>query len=415
MKTLTVVVLLALPSVARAQTYSLADCVRMSRTSSLEAARGGLEEKRALAARHEAVRSRLPQLVGAGKFTRSDDDTTNLPDDNAAVLRLEQNLTPFSPDWVRGQQRSAEARAAAFGAAASAQDAGLAVKQLYFSILREEDSVRSLDQIETHLKSLLDTVLPKFTIGRVAAFDPVKVRVALSDLARLRDQTRAQLRGDRFALSQALGLEGDAWVLKPLSAEPKLFDEALAPGSAMNNPTLDQLTAQIEAARLGVKAVERARAPDLTAYADYGYTGQAARDTNKGWTLSAAVRVPIFNWGRITAQAAQERASADLAGNALETERRKIASDLVSTMAGAKAHLADRARLNALLPDVRDAARASVERYRRGGTGILEVSDAVNLWLQTMVNERAAYYGYLSDLARMERLTGGAVKIAYED
>ncbi|MFI5362088.1 MAG: TolC family protein [Elusimicrobiota bacterium] len=399
---------------AGAATLTLSDCVKLAQARSPVAVRGALEESRALAARDDSRRARLPQLVGDGKLTRSDDATTNLPDDNRGLVRLEQNMTPWSPEWVRGRQREAEARAAGFGRVESAQDAELAVKALYFSILREEDSVRALDQIERELKDLLDTVLPKFTVGRVAAFDPVKVRVALSDLARTRELLQASLRGDRTALAQALGLDGsDGWELSPLSATPELGDEAAAPRGLLDNPTLEALSEQLRAAEFGLSAVRRARAGDLSGSADYGYTGQSTSGMIRGWSVSAALRIPIFDWGRITAQTAAESTAVGLARNTLEAERQKTTADLIETLATARAHRADQGRLTALLPDVKETALASVARYRRGGAGILEVSDAVNLWLQTLLNERAAFYGYLSDLARLERLTGGRVKVAY--
>ena len=322
-------------SAAGAATLSLADCLKLAEARSPVAMRGALEESRALAVRDDSKRARLPLLVGDGKLTRSDDALTNLPDDNRGLLRLEQSLAPWSPEWVRGRQREAEARAAGFGRVESLQDADLAVKALYFAILREEDSIRALDRIERELKTLLD------------------------------------------------------------------------------NPTLEALSEQIRASQFGLSAAKRARAGDLSGAADYGYTGQSTSGMTRSWSVSAALRIPIFDWGRITAQAASESAAVGQARNSLEAERQKATADLIGTLATAAAHRADQTRLTALLPDVRETALASVARYRRGGTGILEVSDAVNLWLQTLLNERAAYYGYLSDLARLERLTGGRVKVAY--
>ncbi|HEX4046374.1 MAG TPA: TolC family protein, partial [Elusimicrobiota bacterium] len=245
-------------------------------------------------------------------------------------------------------------------------------------------------------------------------FDPVKVRVALSDLARTRELLQASRRGDRTALAEALGLDGaEGWTLAPLSATPELVDDAAASRALLDNPTLEALAEQIRAAEFGVSAARRARAGDLSGAVDAGYTGQSTSGMTRGWSVSAALRIPLFDWGRITAQTAAEKAAAGLARNSLEAERQRAAADLVETLATARAHRDDQLRLKALLPDVKATALASVDRYRRGGTSILEVGDAVDLWLQTLLNERAAYYDYLTDLARLERLTGGRVKAAY--
>ena len=108
----------------------------------------------------------------------------------------------------------------------------------------------------------------------------------------------------------------------------------------------------------------------------------------------------------ISAQVAQGRATEQLAENRLVVERQRIATELVSAWSLARAHYSDEKRLNALLSDVHRAAVVSVDRYRHGGLGILETSDSINLWVQTLLNERGAYYSYLADLARLDRLQG---------
>ncbi len=72
----------------------------------------------------------------------------------------------------------------------------------------------------------------------------------------------------------------------------------------------------------------------------------------------------------------------------------------------AEAHLRDQKRLQTLAASVQKASLVSIQRYRQGAIGIVEVSDALNLWSQNLLNERSAYYNYLLDLAKWERLMG---------
>ncbi len=80
--------------------------------------------------------------------------------------------------------------------------------------------------------------------------------------------------------------------------------------------------------------------------------------------------------------------------------------DLAQTRALANAHLSDFNALKELSPQTHEAATTAISRYRQGAMGILEVSDAINLWLQSLLNETTAYYAYLSDLAKIERIVG---------
>jgi outer membrane protein TolC len=119
-----------------------------------------------------------------------------------------------------------------------------------------------------------------------------------------------------------------------------------------------------------------------------------------------AARLPLFDWGLISAQVDQQAARASWSRNQFELEKQKTLADLLEIHAHAAAQLADRERLQELLPDLQQTALASIDRYKTGGSGILETTDAINLWVQTLLNERLAYYTYLMDLAQLKRLTG---------
>lgn len=103
-----------------------------------------------------------------------------------------------------------------------------------------------------------------------------------------------------------------------------------------------------------------------------------------------------------------------MAQNALETQRQQLSSQLLQVQATAKAYQEDQKRLEGLLPEAEQASHAAVKQYRLGAMGIVETTDAVNLWLTTSLNERNAYYSYLSSLSQLERLTGGKWMVKYE-
>ncbi|MDE2144258.1 MAG: hypothetical protein KGJ84_17760 [Elusimicrobia bacterium] len=122
--------LICLSPCARAEILSLADCLTRARARSVQSVQAALAEGRAKAARAEAGAGLRPQLLLNGRLTRSDDASTNLPDDNNGTLRLQQSLDPLAPEWVQADQRAAEARAAEFARVETAADVDLQVKQL---------------------------------------------------------------------------------------------------------------------------------------------------------------------------------------------------------------------------------------------------------------------------------------------
>jgi outer membrane protein TolC len=276
------------------------------------------------------------------------------------------------------------------------------VKQLYFSILRDEDAAKDFLDVESELKRLQETIIPKYSIGRVPPFDLVKVKSAMADLQRTDGVTRAQLIGERKQLAEILGISDLS--TEPIDSVPTVPDATEQNFSA--NPTLQSLSEEIAASQFGVKAAKASRLPEFTGALEYGRSGQTSDTTSLGWDISAGAKLSLFNWGQISSQIAQEKSSANLARNKLQIEEQNVRVDLAQTKALAKAHLADFRTLKELLPQTHESAKAATSRYSRGATGILEASDAIDLWLQSLLNERSAYYAYLSDLAKIERLIG---------
>ena len=398
---------------AYALPLTLRDCLQQAQLHSLQSVQSLVNEEKAKAAYEETSRARLPQLVGVANYEKSDDPVTQLPDANKVVARLEQSGFPFSPAWARGNQRQYEWRAATLAKLESTQDVAFLVKQLYFSILREKDAIERLRQVEGQLGRLLGSVIPRYTIGRAPPFDLIKIRTSVSDLQRTQELTQAQLASDQSTLAQIIGVPANsALELTIVTKMPELGEIAPSQLRLSDNPSLQVLEQQFLASRMGVTAARYGRVPSLIGSLEYGYSGQTADNLSLGWTVAVGLRLTVFDWGIVSAQVNQELANVSLAENRLEVERQKAISDLIQTHALANAHLSDQKRLSSLGNESRQAALISIDRYRRGGAGILETTDAVSLWIQTLLNERSAYYAYLTDLAKIDRLQGSKL---YED
>ncbi|MDE2512029.1 MAG: TolC family protein [Elusimicrobia bacterium] len=400
---------------ALAAPLTLAQCLTRARSRSTQAVQAALAEGRAKAAHAEAVAGLRPQLLINGRLTRSDDASTNLPDDNNATLRLQQSLDPLAPEWAQADQRAAEARAAELSRVETSADVDLQIKQLYFSILQDQDAVASIQKVSEETKKLLDNVLPKFEMGRAPAFDPVKVRLSLADLSLARGLAQSRLDGERETLAMAVGLADSP----DLDLAPVLVDTSdaatdLSTSAVQGNPTFGTLEQEVRAAELGLTAARRARWPDLTGALEYGYADYTTSGMSRGWAATLNLSMPLYDWGRISAQISRQDGAVREANNRLEARRQEASAQIVRALGEAAAHARDQRALAAILPDVRQAALIEVQRYRLGAAGILEATDAVNLWLNTLLQERASYYSLLADQATLERLTGGRFTAAYD-
>ncbi len=271
---------------------SLSDCLKLAQQKSPQVIEGVLNESKAKAAYLEGRSGRAPWLLGVGSYDKSDDPSTQLPDANKAVLRLEQNGYPMGTDWIRTHQREAEFRAASFSRIESQQDIALLVKQLYFGILRDGDAVKNFQDVESELKRLQQTIIPKYSIGRTPPFDLVKVKSAIADIERADGLTRAQLTGETRQLAQIIG-EEDIFP-KPLQSVPPIPDNS-AFENLSSNPTLLSRIEQVRASEFGIKAARAGRLPELTAGLEYGHSGPTSDSTSLGWDISEGAKLSLFN------------------------------------------------------------------------------------------------------------------------
>jgi outer membrane protein TolC len=410
-------IFLFFPLISAQAELSLEDCLRRVNQGSVQIAQSEVNVARAKAAVHEVQSQKLPQLLGQANLYKSYDLVNQATDANKAVIRVEQSAFPFfGPVWPTATQRSRELETAEIAKVESEQDVRVLVKQLYFSILRDRDSIERMKEIEKDLASLLDRSLPHYNFGAAHSFDSVKIRSTKYDLVRARALLEAQLIFEISELSQIISVSNsEAANLRPIKNLPSLPPvERIRSLSLATNPTVLLNEKQIQASSASVRAAEFARIPSLSAFYEVGSLGQTLNTMYKGWDAGVQFRLVIFDWGLISSQVSQAEAQVQLSEKKRQADLERNESAISQAHALAEAHLLDRTNLNGILAETRRTALDSRERYRHAGIGIIELTDAINLWLQTTLNERAAYYGYLTDFANLERLAGEGLKVNYE-
>ncbi|HXT00753.1 MAG TPA: TolC family protein [Elusimicrobiota bacterium] len=399
--------LLAAPALG--EPLTLADCLSRAEDSSVQYSQARLQSEQAAQAAREARALLLPQVTAQGTYDKSDDQATQLPDANKAVVHADQPLTPFSGEWTAARQRVLERTAAEREQLQALRDVQRRVRQLYFGILQARAAIASSDEVRGQLEKLLNAVLPRYTMGRAPSFDVVKVRAALSDLEKARADQQARLVGQSAELAQTLALDATAPLeLSAPTSEPPVPGDEQVVASLLANPGLQALTDRARAARVAIQAARWSRLPQLVGSAEYGWTGQTAPEATLGWDLALSVRLPLIDWGAVSARVRQRRSAEGLAKAGYEVERQTLVSQALESRVRAENDLATAHRLRRLLPDTKQAAAAEVDRYRRGAATILEATEGINLWLGMSLDERAAYYSYLSDLADLSWAGGRA-------
>src|SRR5206468_6024590 len=134
---------------------------------SVQIAQSGLNIARARGAMTEVESQKLPIVVGQANLLRSYDLYSQSNDANKAVVRVEQNSFPLlGPIWPQATQRKREVEAAEITKVESEQDVRLLVTQLYFEILRDEESIARIKIVESEFSKLVETSIPRYNFGK---------------------------------------------------------------------------------------------------------------------------------------------------------------------------------------------------------------------------------------------------------
>lgn len=254
--------------------------------------------------------------------------------------------------------------------------------------------------------------------GEVAHSDVIKAQLTANDTQRaLRD---AQLEMDRSHLelavlifpnfNQDFSTVDDLRLPPPLPAMQELEEQAKT-----KNPELYAAMQAANAAGLEVLAAKAAYLPTLTLDYFYGidanhfavYTPSPDGPArNLGYSASATLNIPIWNWGATKSKVRQSELRREQAQIELSAAQRKLIADLKSFYAeaeGAKIQLD-------LLQQSADLAAESVRltnlRYQAGEATALEVVDAQNSLVTARNNYDDGEARYRLAIANLQTLTG---------
>jgi len=253
--------------------------------------------------------------------------------------------------------------------------------------------------------------------GEVAHADVIKAQLQANDATRaLRE---AQLAMDRnhielavlvFAdFNQDFSTVDDLRLPPPLPAIQEVEQQAKT-----KNPDLYAAMQTLRAAKYAVLSSRAAYLPTLTLDYFYGIDASHFVNTptpdgpirNLGYSASATLNIPIWNWGATHSKVRQTELQRDLAETQLSAAQRKLLAELKTLYAEA-----DAARIElGVLAQSADLAAESVRltnlRYQAGEATALEVVDAQNSLVAARNNFDDGEARYRLAIANLQTLTG---------
>ena len=260
------------------------------------------------------------------------------------------------------------------------QDTVAEVETAYFMVLAARAQQAAQAEQEAALRASFDAVELRVRGGLAARADQLRARAALSEATLARQLAERDIAKAEAMLKQAAGIEQTRGLLLDWETTPPpaldaatLLAELLAEAE-QQRPDLRALQAAAASARTEAERARAARWPSLSLAASGGRTYFLEDERTPSTTYSVGVNlsVPLFDGGRLAAQARAAERDAERLQAEAESQRSQVALAVTAAYHDVR-HAQDQREGVALQFDsASESAQAAEARYRAGVGSLLE-------------------------------------------
>jgi len=287
------------------------------------------------------------------------------------------------------------------------------VVTLYYTLADSESKLATAQRAVDEANSFVTLTQQREDVRESAHADVLKAQ--LQQQQRVRDLADARLAATKahLELGILLYLDPRTTFQTEASAPPMLPERAEVEAAAgKNNAELRSALASLRASEAGIRSARAAYLPDLALNYTYGIDApQFAvngpdRTRNLGYSASATLDLPLWDWLATEHKVKQSQIRRDAAKVALSAAQRRLIADLSEFYDEAAAARDQLASLDASAAMAQESLRLTRLRYVGGEGTVLEVVDAENS-LVSAENARAdGVVRYRTALANLQTLTG---------
>jgi outer membrane protein len=304
--------------------------------------------------------------------------------------------------------------ASLLGSNRTLQDTIAEVEAAYFALLGVRAQVEALMQLEISLRASLDAAEARLQGGLVSRADQLRARAALAEtqLARQaaeRDQAKAEA-----ALKQSAGIEQTRplvldWETQPPSEleAADLLAELLAEAQRQR-PDLRALQATAARARAEAARARAARWPSLSLAANSGRTFflEDDRAPSTSYSVGVNLSVPLFDGGRLAAEARAAERDAERIEAETEAQRSLVAREVTEAYLDVRHAQEQRDGVAVQFESASESARAAEARYTTGVGSLLELLTAQAALARAQQAQSQADSDWLAAFSRLNHALG---------
>ena len=294
------------------------------------------------------------------------------------------------------------------------QDTVAEVEAAYFAVLAARAQEAAQAQQEAALRASLDAVEVRLRGGLAARADQLRARAALSEaqLARQtaeRDHAKAMAalkQAAGIAQTQTLELDWETALPDTLTAGTLLAD--LLHEAQRNRPDLQALQAAAASARAEAERARAARWPSLSLAASSGRTFflEDERTPSTTYSVGLSLSVPLFDGGRLAAQARAAERDAERLQAEADGQRSQVALSVTEAYHDVRHAQGRRDGVAVQFDSASESARAAEARYAAGVGSLLELLTAQADLARARQSAAQADADWLAAFSRLNHAVG---------
>ena len=368
----------------------------------------------------ESNHTRTTLGTAGGQFVQQGDVQQSLPvfiANNSVHEYYSQGVVNETVGLAQvGAVRLADANAALAAAQLEIARRGLiaTVVNLYYGVNAASQKVAIAQRALDEANHFVDITQKRETAREAAHADVLKAQIQQQQ--RDREFADAGLAANKAHLELGVLLNPDpsaGYTLAASGVPSPLPDKAgIEAAARANNPDLRGALATLAAGRAQTLSAQAALLPDLALNFTYGIDAPQFASTgyggarNLGYSASATVDVPLWDWLTTERKVKESRIRSDAAKLALTAAQRRLVADLAEFYAEADTARNQLASLDTSVIAARESLRLTNLRYVDGESTVLDVVDAQNTLISAENAQADGFVRYQLALAQLQTLTG---------
>ncbi|MCS6770596.1 MAG: TolC family protein [Kiritimatiellae bacterium] len=297
-----------------------------ARNAALEAARERAEQARRLV--DEAAARFWPSLSVSADRSRSESDG-GTTDRTSAGLSAQYALYAGGSDRARWLQARANADVSEAELAAARSLVGAEARSAFVRLLFAQERAALAEKISERRRQNFELVRLRFEAGAENKGSLLRVEAALRRAEAEVREAKRDIPVRQRELSALAGYDDPvAWVAVGSLEAPEPPDESDWGPLVRSVPAVRAAAARAEAASAAAALARGERRPEISLQANLQREGEGDRLDQEGWSIGAAVSIPLFTGGGLPARYAAAEAAARAARAEADQALRTAAAEL---------------------------------------------------------------------------------------